>query len=99
MKPLVIILMGSSSDMGHAEKIASELKSFEIEYAIRIGSAHKTAEHVISILKEYEALDRPKLYITIAGRSNALSGFVDGFVKGATIACPPPSDSFAGADI
>ena len=51
------------------------------------------------MLKEYEALDRPKLYITIAGRSNALSGFVDGFVKGATIACPPPSDSFAGADI
>jgi len=99
VKPLVIILMGSSSDMGHAEKIASELKVFGIEYAIRIGSAHKTAEHVVSMLKEYEALDRPKLYITIAGRSNALSGFVDGFVKGATIACPPPSDSFAGADI
>ncbi|UTC64780.1 AIR carboxylase family protein [Treponema sp. OMZ 788] len=99
MKPLVIILMGSSSDMGHAEKIASELKIFGIEYAIRIGSAHKTAEHVVSMLKEYEALDRPKLYITIAGRSNALSGFVDGFVKSATIACPPPSDSFAGADI
>ena len=50
MKPLVIILMGSSSDMDHAEKIASELKSFGIEYAIRIGSAHKTAEHVISML-------------------------------------------------
>ena len=65
MKPLVIILMGSSSDMDHAEKIASELKTFGIEYAIRIGSAHKTVEHVVSMLKEYEALDRPKLCLLL----------------------------------
>lgn len=99
MKPLVIILMGSSSDSAHAEKIASALNEFGIESEMRIGSAHKTAEHVISILKSYEALKRPKVYITIAGRSNALSGFVDGFVKSPTIACPPYSESFSGADI
>ena len=99
MKPLVIIVMGSSSDLGHAEKIVSALNEFGIESEMRIGSAHKTAEHVISILKEYEALNRPKLYITIAGRSNALSGFVDGFVNAPTIACPPYSETFSGADI
>lgn len=99
MKPLVIIIMGSSSDAEHAEKIVSALQEFGIESKMRIGSAHKTAEHVISILKEYESLHRPKVYITIAGRSNALSGFVDGFVKAPTIACPPYSESFSGADI
>ncbi len=99
MKPLVIILTGSSSDIPHAEKITEELKEFGIDYVIRIGSAHKTAEHLISILNEYENLSRPKIYITIAGRSNALSGFVDGFVKSPTIACPPYSENFAGADI
>ncbi len=99
MKALAVILMGSSSDIDHAEKIASALNEFKIEYVMRIGSAHKTADHVINILKEYEALDRPKIYITIAGRSNALSGFVDGFVDGPTIACPPYSDSFSGNDI
>ncbi len=99
MKALAIILMGSSSDIDHAEKIASALSEYKIEYVMRIGSAHKTAEHVLSILKEYEALDRPKIYITIAGRSNALSGFVDGFVAGPTIACPPYSDTFSGNDI
>jgi len=31
-------------------------------------------------LREYEADPRPKVYITVAGRSNALSGFVDGAV-------------------
>lgn len=99
MKPIAIILMGSYSDMDHAKKIYSELEKFGIEYKVRIGSAHKTAEHVIGILKEYEAMERPKVYITIAGRSNALSGFVDGFVLAPTIACPPYSESFSGADI
>jgi len=39
------------------------------------------------------------VYITVAGRSNALSGFTDGIVSAPVIACPPPSDSFGGADI
>ncbi len=99
MKPLVIIVMGSVSDSEHAEKIARGLKEFGIEYELRIGSAHKTAAHVISMLEEYEASERPTLYITVAGRSNALSGFIDGFVTSPTITCPPHSDSFAGADI
>jgi 5-(carboxyamino)imidazole ribonucleotide mutase/phosphoribosylaminoimidazole-succinocarboxamide synthase len=50
-------------------------------------------------LEEYEADPRPKVYITIAGRSNALSGFVDAQVNSPVIACPPVSSSFAGADI
>ena len=66
---------------------------------MRVGSAHKTAEHALAILREYEANGRPKVYITVAGRSNALSGFADGYVSAPVIACPPPSDSFGGADI
>ena len=96
---LCVILMGSESDMEYAEKIASELKVFDIKFEMRVGSAHKTAAHVMNLLSQYEQLDCPKLYITIAGRSNALSGFVDGAVLSPVIACPPKSDSFAGADI
>ena len=66
---------------------------------MRIGSAHKTAEHALAILREYESEPRPKVYITVAGRSNALSGFTDGLVSAPVIACPPPSDSLGGADI
>ena len=50
-------------------------------------------------MREYEADARPKVYITVAGRSNALSGFTDGIVSAPVIACPPPSESFGGADI
>ena len=51
------------------------------------------------MLQAYEADSRPKVYITVAGRSNALSGFVDAQVRAPVIACPPSSSSFGGADI
>lgn len=98
-KPLVVILMGSKADMEHCTKISDACKQYDLETVLRIASAHKTPEHAISILSEYEADDRPKVYITVAGRSNALSGFTDGSVSAPVIACPPPSDSFSGADI
>jgi 5-(carboxyamino)imidazole ribonucleotide mutase len=96
---IVPILMGSSSDMSHAEKIGEALDTFGIAYDYRIGSAHKTPAHVLNILETYENDPRPKVYITIAGRSNALSGFTDAQVNSPVIACPPTSSSFGGADI
>lgn len=99
LKPLVVILMGSKADLEHCLKISNACKEFGLETALRIGSAHKTAEHTLAILREYEADSRPKVYITVAGRSNALSGFTDGAVHAPVIACPPASDSFGGADV
>lgn len=99
MKPLVVILMGSIADEPHCRKISEAAQHFGLEVVLRVGSAHKTARHVIEILDGYEAEERPKVYITVAGRSNALSGFVDGYVSAPVIACPPLSSTFAGADI
>jgi 5-(carboxyamino)imidazole ribonucleotide mutase len=98
-KPLVVILMGSKADMDHCTKISEACKQYGFETVLRIASAHKTPEHALSVLNEYESEDRPKVYITVAGRSNALSGFTDGSVSAPVIACPPPSDSFGGADV
>ena len=99
MKPLVVILMGSKADMEHCTKISDACKGFGLDTVLRIGSAHKTPEHAVSILKEYETDPRPKVYITVAGRSNALSGFTDGSVSAPVIACPPSSEAFGGADV
>lgn len=98
-KPLVIILMGSSADLDHCNKIVDACRQFGLETTSRIGSAHKTASHALAILRQYELDTRPKLYITVAGRSNALSGFTDGFVSAPVIACPPSSETFGGADV
>jgi 5-(carboxyamino)imidazole ribonucleotide mutase len=98
-KPLVVILMGSKADMEQCTKISDACKQYGLETALRIASAHKTPEQALSVLNEYESDDRPKVYITVAGRSNALSGFTDGSVSAPVIACPPTSESFGGADV
>lgn len=98
-KPLLVILMGSIADEPHCRKIAETAQRLGVQVVLRVGSAHKTARHVLEILDQYEADPRPKVYITVAGRSNALSGFVDGYVQAPVIACPPPSTAFGGADI
>lgn len=98
-KPLVIILMGSPSDLPHVEKICDYLTQFGIKYQRRIASAHKTPEKLLTILREYESQGGPKVYITVAGRSNALSGMVDAQVSAPVIACPPESSAFGGADL
>jgi 5-(carboxyamino)imidazole ribonucleotide mutase len=96
---LVIILMGSKTNLEHCQNIAEAARGFGLEVSMHIGSAHKTPEHVLLLLRKYEAEGRPRVYITIAGRSNALSGFTDGSVSAPVIACPPPSEVFGGADI
>ncbi len=98
-KPLVIILMGSKADLEHCRKIAAACSGFGLETVLRVASAHKTPEHALRLISAYEADPRPKVYITVAGRSNALSGFTDGAVSAPVIACPPSSDAFGGADL
>jgi phosphoribosylaminoimidazole carboxylase PurE protein len=99
MEAYVVILMGSRADMDHAAKIVEGLSEYGLTAELRVGSAHKTPAHALKLLEEYEADPRPKVYITIAGRSNALSGFVDAQVNAPVIACPPIATAFAGADI
>ncbi|MFP4143201.1 MAG: AIR carboxylase family protein [Thermoplasmata archaeon] len=93
----VVIIMGSKSDMDWSEEIASTLDELGIESVMRIASAHKVPLKALDIIEEYE--DEKVVYITVAGRSNALSGFVDAQTEKPVIACPPYSSKFAGADI
>lgn len=93
----VIIIMGSKSDLEHSKRIAEVLEKFGIKYKLRVASAHKTPLKVLDIIKEYEKDNI--VFITVAGRSNALSGFVDANTTKPLIACPPYSEKFGGADI
>lgn len=99
LNPLVPIIMGSKSDLHYGQVIANSLTQFGISSEIRIASAHKVPSILLQILTDYETDPRPKVYITVAGRSNALSGIVDAQVTCPVIACPPLSDTFNGADI
>src|SRR6266516_3533415 len=98
MPSQVIIIMGSKGDLSHAQAVAKTLKALEISYEMRVCSAHKATQRLLQILQEYEQ-QGPLVYITIAGRSNALSAVVDANTRYPVIACPPYSDRFGGMDI
>jgi 5-(carboxyamino)imidazole ribonucleotide mutase len=97
VKGKVIVIMGSERDLEFCREIAKYLKVLGVDYGLRVASAHKTPEKVLDILKEFEG--EKIVYVTVAGRSNALSAFVDANTSKPVIACPPYSEKFGGADI
>jgi len=92
-----IIVMGSERDLDFSREIAKYLKLLGVAYGFRVASAHKTPLAVLEILKEFE--NEKVVFVTIAGRSNALSAFMDGNTVKPVIACPPYSEKFGGSDI
>lgn len=93
----VVIIMGSGADREHCAKIKTTLDYFGIAGVMRVASAHKTPLKVLDIIKDYQG--KSVVFITVAGRSNALSGFVDANTTHPVIACPPYSDKFSGMDV
>ena len=83
--------MGSTSDEPHAKKITDKLDEYGITWEQHAASAHKQPLKVLEIL-EVNKNEKNIVYITIAGRSNALSGFVAANSEFPTIGCPPFSD-------
>lgn len=96
---LVVILMGSPSDQPQVDQIAAMLDQLQVRHEARVSSAHKTPERLLEILKRYEQAPECKVYLTVAGRSDALSGMVAAQVASPVIACPPLSTAFGGADV
>jgi 5-(carboxyamino)imidazole ribonucleotide mutase len=86
-----ILIMGSTSDEPHAKKITDKLDDYGISWEQHAASAHKQPLKVLEILNDNK--DKENIvYITIAGRSNALSGFVAANSNFPTLGCPPFSD-------
>ena len=86
-----VIIMGSTSDEPHAKKITERLDEYGIAWEQHAASAHKNPLRVLEILEANK--DQVDIvYITIAGRSNALSGFVAANSEFPTLGCPPFSD-------
>ena len=86
-----VLIMGSTSDEHHAKKITDKLDDYGINWEQHAASAHKQPLKVLDILNANTDKEGV-VYITIAGRSNALSGFVAANSEFPTIGCPPFSD-------
>ncbi len=68
----VQIIIGSKSDMEHAQKAREQLMEFGIEAPIEVASAHRTPQKVVSIVESSDA----QVFIAMAGLAAALPGVV-----------------------
>src|ERR1700728_2904112 len=87
-----LILMGSEKDQPPADKITEALHSRSIASKTIVASAHKHTLKVMDILEKHQHSIEPMVFITLAGRSNALSGVVAANTKWPVIGCPPFKD-------
>lgn len=98
MTAKVILIMGSKSDLAHAQAITKTLQALEIPSVMRVCSAHKATSRLLELLGEYEE-HGPLVYVAIAGRANALGAVMDANTRHPVISCPPYSERFGGGDI
>ncbi|NGX57517.1 MAG: Phosphoribosylaminoimidazole-succinocarboxamide synthase [Chlamydiae bacterium] len=86
------LVLGSEVDRPHAEKITKVLEEHGIPHEITVASAHKNTKKVIELIDNFNQSLEPVVFITIAGRSNALSGVFAANTHWPVIACPPFKD-------
>jgi len=92
MEMLVPILLGSEKDQEFTNKITKNLDKWDIPYKIHVVSAHKVPEKLVTLIAEYNEYEGQLCYVTVAGRSNGLSGVTAGSALHPVIACPPFKD-------
>jgi 5-(carboxyamino)imidazole ribonucleotide mutase len=97
MKPLVGIIMGSSSDWETMQAAAEILDKLAVPYEVRVVSAHRTPD----LLFEYATTARARgLEVLIAGAGGAahLPGMTAAKTTLPVLGVPVPSKSLGGLD-
>lgn len=93
--PTVVILAGSERDDKHVNNIKSSLEKLNVYAVNYVASAHKHTRRVLRILDYYNSqrnIGRKIIWVTCAGRSNALSGVIAANTEYPVFACPPFAD-------
>ena len=91
----VAIIAGSEKDKAFCDKLTSKLTELSIPSKQFFSSAHKQPQKVLDTLRSLNTqshLGTKTVLITVAGRSNALSGFCGANSNFPVIACPPFAD-------
>ena len=87
-----LIISGSEKDQAHVDKITAGLTDEGIPFHQYVSSAHKHPARVSDLIEQYNESLEPLVCISVAGRSNALSGVIAARLKWPVIACPPFKD-------
>ncbi|XP_044273852.1 multifunctional protein ADE2 isoform X1 [Varanus komodoensis] len=95
----VVVLMGSTSDLDHCEKIKKACGNFGVPCELRVTSAHKGPDETLRIKAEYEGDGIPTVFVAVAGRSNGLGPVMSGNTAYPVVNCPPLSADWGAQDI
>lgn len=83
-----LVIAGSDKDKSHVDKITESLANHGIPNKTVIASAHKQTHKLLKMIELHNESLEPMIMITVAGKSNALSGVVAANSKWPVIACP-----------
>uniref|UniRef100_A0A8C6SDK2 PurE domain-containing protein n=2 Tax=Neogobius melanostomus TaxID=47308 RepID=A0A8C6SDK2_9GOBI len=95
----VVVLMGSTSDMAHCEKIKKACSLYGVPCILRVTSAHKGPDETLRIKAEYEGDGVPTVFVAVAGRSNGLGPVMSGNTAYPVINCPPLTPDWGAQDV
>jgi phosphoribosylamine--glycine ligase len=97
MKPKVLIIMGSDSDLPIMEEAEKVLKDFKIPYNITIASAHRSPKRTVRLVKDAE---KKGVEVIIAGAGSAahLAGVIAAHTILPVIGVPIDSSPLKGID-
>ncbi|HXX81252.1 MAG TPA: 5-(carboxyamino)imidazole ribonucleotide mutase [Thermodesulfovibrionales bacterium] len=97
MKPRVLVMMGSDSDLSVVEETGKMLKELGISYEMTIASAHRTPELVHTLAAEAEGKGI-EVIIAAAGAAAHLAGVIASHTILPVIGVPLNSSPLQGLD-
>ncbi|RAH06310.1 MAG: 5-(carboxyamino)imidazole ribonucleotide mutase [Methanobacteriota archaeon] len=83
----ICVVLGSKSDMPVAEKCRAILERFDVDYEIRVASAHRAPKYLEGIIESAES-SGCKVFIGMAGVAAALPGVIASMTTKPVIGVP-----------
>ena len=97
MKPKVLIIMGSDSDLPVMEEAANMLKEFNIPYNMTVASAHRTPERTLKLVRDAEK-NGIEVIVAGAGMAAHLPGVIASHTILPVIGVPLDASPLKGMD-
>jgi phosphoribosylamine--glycine ligase len=97
MKPRVLIMMGSDSDLPVMEKTGEMLDEFNIAFDITVSSAHRTPARTLKLVRDAEK-NGTEVIIAGAGAAAHLAGVIASHTTLPVIGVPIDSSPLNGID-
>jgi len=97
MKSDILIVLGSKSDYKIVERGLNILDKMECPYELRIASAHRSFNHLHSIVQNFEN-NHGKMIICVAGKSAHLGGVVAAITLKPVFCVPVYNAATSGMD-